>query len=191
MRASYSYSYGVGIYTRHAVQYSYGVGIYKALTVHCRPFPSCFLVVFDELVSETCAFALGEGERPARDSMAAPDEGAVAAAQPPVPFWQARADALTSSLEKVSARCSRLEGLRVEAEERYRDAEARMQRRISGEADTERQLRDLRLELASARRDIEQLCKGVTPTDRGWRKEAGPEVEEQLACVCRPGSQLG
>lgn len=105
---------------------------------------------------------------------------------PTVPFWKARADALAVTVEKVSARCSELADLRVKAEERYREAEARVQRRISSEADTERKLRDLKLDLASAQRDIEQLCKGLKPTDKGWRKEAGPEVEEQLACVYCP-----
>ena len=95
--------------------------------------------------------------------------------------WKARADGYAASLQKVSERCSQLELARVEAEERARDAEARLQRRVDMEAHKDRQLRDARLDLASALRDVEQLCQGMKPTDKGWRKEAGPEVEQQLA----------
>ena len=95
--------------------------------------------------------------------------------------WKTRADELVSTIRKVSAKCSELEGARVQAEDRYREAEAKMQRHIEGDAQKDRQIRDLRLELAKALRDVEQLCSGTKPSDQGWRKDAGPEVEEQLA----------
>ena len=94
--------------------------------------------------------------------------------------WRTRADELVGTIQKVSSRCSEVEVLRTQAEDRYREAEAKLLREADTDAKKDRQITDLRLELAKALRDVEQLCGGLKPKDQNWRKDAGPEVEEQL-----------